>query len=88
VADPLEPGIGAQGSNPPGLAEQPIPGVTAAVDDLVSGLENAVREAIVSEMQPKSLDRIEFGRVGRQEDQAEVFRHDEIATRMPACLVH
>jgi len=47
-----------------------------------------VREAIVSEMQPESLDRIEFGRVGRQEDQAEVFRHDEIAARMPAGFVH
>ena len=52
VADLLEPGIGAQGSNSPGLAEQPIPGVTAGVDDLVSGLEEAMREAIVSEMQP------------------------------------
>jgi hypothetical protein len=41
-----------------------------------------------SEMQPEPLDRVEFGRVGRQEDQAEVFRHDEIAARMPARLVH
>ena len=47
-----------------------------------------MRKAIVSEMQPKPLDRVEFGRVGRQEDQAEVFRHDEIAARMPARLVH
>jgi hypothetical protein len=31
---------------------------------------------------------LSFGRVGRQEDQAEVFRHDEIAARMPARLVH
>ena len=47
-----------------------------------------MREAIVSEMQPEPLDRIEFGRVGRQEDQAQVFGHDEIAGRMPARLVH
>src|SRR6516165_6125049 len=39
-------------------------------------------------MQPQSLDRIEFGRVGRQKDQAEVFWHHEITTRMPARLVH
>jgi hypothetical protein len=32
-----------------------------------------VREAIVSEMRPQPLDRIEFGRIGRQEHQAEVF---------------
>jgi transposase len=44
--------IGAQGPDAAGLAEQPIPSVTAGVDDLASGLENAVREAIVSEMQP------------------------------------
>ena len=52
IADPFDPGIGTQGSNATGLAEQPIPGVTAGVDDLVGGLEDAVREAIVSEMQP------------------------------------
>ena len=73
--------------NATGLAEQPIPGVGAAVDDLAGSLENAVREAIVSEMQPEPLDRVEFGRIGRQEDQAKVFRYDEIAAHMPARLV-
>src|SRR5262249_2681415 len=34
------------------------------------------------------LDRVEFRRVGRQKDQAEVLRHDEIAAGMPARLVH
>jgi hypothetical protein len=47
-----------------------------------------VRETIVSEMQPEPLDRVEFGRVGRQEDEAEVSGHDEIAGGMPARLVH
>jgi hypothetical protein len=50
IADLFEPGIGAQRSNASGLAEQPIPGVTAGVDDLAGRLEDAVREAIVSEM--------------------------------------
>ena len=36
----------------PVLAEQPTPSVTAGVDDLASGLKNAVRETIVSEMEP------------------------------------
>ena len=70
------------------LSEQPIPSVTTGVDDLARSLENAVRERIVSEMQPEPLDRVEFGRVGRQEDEAEVSGHDEIAGRMPARLVH
>lgn len=47
-----------------------------------------MREAIVSEMQPSPFDRVEFGRVGRQEDEAEVFGHEEIAGGMPARLVH
>jgi hypothetical protein len=34
----------------PDLAEQPIPSITTGVDNLASGLEDAVREAIVSEM--------------------------------------
>jgi len=38
--------------------------------------------------QPQPLDRIKFGRVGRQEDQAKVFRHDQVAGGMPAGLVH
>jgi hypothetical protein len=39
-------------------------------------------------MQPQSLDRVELGRVGRQEDEAEVCGHDEIAGGVPARFVH
>jgi len=74
--------------NASGLAEQPIPSVTTAVEDLPSALENAVREAIVSKMQPQPLDRVEFGGIGRQEDEAKVCGYDEITGHMPACLVH
>ena len=35
-----------------GFAEEPIPSVATGVDNLTRGLENAVREAIDSEMQP------------------------------------
>jgi hypothetical protein len=37
---------------------------------------------------PEPFDRVEIGRVGRQEDEAQVFGHDEVAGRMPARLVH
>jgi hypothetical protein len=36
-------------------ADSLLEGSGAGVDDLASGLENAMREAIVSEMQPQSL---------------------------------
>jgi hypothetical protein len=39
-------------------------------------------------MQPQPLDRIEFGRVGRQKHQAEIFGHHQIASGMPTRLVH
>jgi hypothetical protein len=81
-----EPGIGAQRADAAGFGEQPIPGVTTAVDDLIGGAKDTVRQAIVSEMQPQPLDRIEFGRVGRQEHQAEIFRLHQIAGGMPTAL--
>jgi hypothetical protein len=46
------------------------------VDDLASGLENAVRKPIVSR------------RIRWQEDETEVFGHDEIAGSILARLVH
>jgi len=39
-------------------------------------------------MQPQPLDRIELGRVGWQEDEAEVLGNDEIAGGVPARFVH
>jgi hypothetical protein len=42
----------------PVLAEQPIPSVTTGIDNLAASLEDAVRGAIVSEMEPEPLDRI------------------------------
>jgi hypothetical protein len=49
-----------------GFAEQPIPRRAAAVDDLVNGAKDAVRQAIVAQIQPQPLDWVEFGRVGRK----------------------
>ena len=83
-----EPGIGAQRADTAGFGEQPVPGVTTAVDDVLGGAKDAVRQAIVAPMQPQPLDRIEFGRVGRQEHQAEIFGHHQIAGGMPTRLVH
>jgi hypothetical protein len=49
-----------------GLGEQPVPSLAVAVDNLLGGVEDAVGQGIVAQMQPKSLDRVELGRVGRQ----------------------
>src|SRR5271165_7060794 len=80
--------MGAQRADPAGFAEQPVPGVTATVDDVFGGAKDTVRQAIVAQMQPQPLDRIKFGRVGRQKDQAEVVGHNQIAGGMPTRLVH
>jgi hypothetical protein len=66
-----------------GFGEQPLPSLAAAVDDLLGGVKDAVGQAIVAQMQPQSLDRVELGRVGRQEHQAEVLGHARLAGSMP-----
>jgi integrase len=54
------------------LGEQAVPGVAAGVDDFGGSGKDAVGELVVLEVEPELLDRVEFGRVGRQEDRGEV----------------
>lgn len=71
-----------------GFGDKAVPGIAASIDDLGGVVEDAVRELVILEIEPEPLDRVEFGRVGRQEDRGDVLRHDEIAGDVPAGLVH
>ena len=42
------------------------------------GAEDAVGEPVVADELPDILDRIEFGAFGRQRDERDVRRHDEL----------
>ena len=46
-----------------------------------------MREEAFLEIQPDTLDRIQFGRIGRQRDQCHVGRYDEGGRAMPAGLI-
>jgi hypothetical protein len=46
-----------------------------------------VREEAFLEVEPDALDRIEFGRVGRQRNQGDVGRNGEVVGAMPASLI-
>ena len=88
LAGLFEPRIGARGSDASGLGEQVIPGIAAGIDDLGGIGEDAVGEAVVPEVEPEALDRVQLGRIGRQEHQAEIGRHHQVAADVPAGLVH
>ena len=78
----------SEGHDPPWLLDEPVPGVTALVDDVVVGLEDTVREPVVAHELPDILDRVEFGTAWRQSGDGDVLRHDKLGRGMPACLIH
>ena len=47
----------------------------------------AQREEALAQVEPDPLDRVELGAVGRQDDEGDAGRHDEVAARMPAGAV-
>ena len=54
------------------------------VGDLFEGVEDTVAEVVFSQMPPDVFDRIKFGAVGWQEQQAQVRRQAKIVRAMPA----
>ena len=73
----------ADGGDRVRLCDEPIPGVTGCIDDVVVGVEDAVREPVGADVLPYLLDRVQFRRTGRQEDQRNVLGHAEIAGGVP-----
>lgn len=55
------------------------PRLAASVDDGVVAFEDAVAELVLAQVLPDVLDRIEFGQLGRQFEQADVVRDIELA---------
>ena len=56
-----------------------IPSIAAGIDDGVVAVEDTIAELVLAQVLPDILDRIEFGRIGRQLEQADVVRHLELA---------
>ena len=72
----------------PWLIDELVPSLAAVVDDVVVGCEDPVRQPVVAHELPDVLDRVEFGALGRQRDDADVGGHLELAGRVPSGLIH
>ena len=57
------------------------------VEDVLVGSEDAVRKPVVAHELPDVLDRVQFGRFGRQRDERDVWRDGQRLRDMPACLI-
>jgi len=64
-----------------------VPGVATGLDDVVVGFEDAVGELVLAQVLPDVFGRVEFGRIGRQADQGEVFGKLEPSRAMVAGTV-
>ena len=64
-----------------------VPGLASGGDDRFVTAEDPVREFVLAKKLPDVLDRVQFGGLGRQRQQREVFRYAQLACGMPAGLV-
>ena len=70
------------------LCDEPVPGLAAGLEDSVVVLEDAVREPVLAQVLPDVLDRVEFGRARRQQDDGEVLGKLQLVGLVPPRPVH
>ena len=68
----MRPFAHADGCDLPRPFDELVPGLAAERDDVVVGLEDAVRELVVTHELPDILDGVEFRRAGRRWQQGDV----------------
>jgi hypothetical protein len=68
-----------------GLGDEPIPGVTACIDDGVVGFVDAIAELVAAQIGPDILDGVQLGAVRGQLEQCDVVGDAQLAACfMPA----
>ena len=77
----------SDGHDAPGLGDDPVPSVATVVEDVGIGSKDAVSEPVVPHELPEVLDRVEFGRAGREGHQGDVVRHGQLPGGVPAGLI-
>jgi hypothetical protein len=70
------------------LVDQLVPSITAMIDNLVVGFEDAVGEPIIPHELPDVFDGIEFWAFCWQRDDADVLGYDARGGHMPPGLIH
>ena len=77
----------SDGIDAPRLIDELVPGVTAVVDDIVVGFEDAVRQVIFAQELPDIFGRIELRAFGRQRQERDICRNGEFVRRVPTSLI-
>lgn len=77
----------ADGPDAPGLIDELVPCLAAVVEDVVVGLEDAVRQPVVAHELPDIFDRIELGAFGRQGHDADIVWQLEPVGGVPSGLI-
>ena len=70
------------------LIGEPVPGVTAVIDDFGVGSEDAIGEPVIPHELPHGFDWTELGTFDWQRDDADVFGNDKRVGHMPSGLIH
>ena len=71
-----------------GFGDEAVPRVAAGIDDCLGVIEHAKRKESFSQVEPDALDRVEFGRIGRELHEGDVGRQVIARDLMPARAVH
>jgi hypothetical protein len=70
------------------VCDEGVPGVAASVEDCVVGVEDAVAQVISAKELPDVFDRVKFGAIGRQGEQADIVGQPQPAAALvPASAV-
>ncbi len=83
----MRPFAHADGCDLPRPFDELVPGLAAERDDVVVGLEDAVRELVVTHELPDILDRVELRRTGRQRHEGDVVGDGELGGHVPPGLI-
>ncbi len=77
----------SEGHDAPGLLDELVPGEAAMVDDVVVGMEDAVRQPVVAHELPDVLDGVQLRAPRWQRHECDVGRHDQFGRSMPSGLI-
>ena len=69
------------------MVDELVPGEAAVVDDVVVGLEDAVRQPVVAHELPDVLDWVELWATWRQGHEGDVGRDDQLGRTVPTSLI-
>jgi hypothetical protein len=73
----------SDGYDAPRLIDELIPSITAVVDEIVIGFEDAIGESVVAHELPDVLDRVELGAFQRQNENGDVGGRDQSRRQVP-----